>query len=229
MLCHVLRLGLRPYDEAWEIQRCLCLKRLKEEVPDALLLVEHPPTITVGKSGKTANILASGEELDRRGVSLFFTDRGGDVTYHGPGQLVIYPIVDLRQRGRDIHAFVHDLEEVVIRTLAGFCISGTRNAHAGVWVENRQIAAIGIAVRRWVTMHGIALNVSPDPTHFGLINPCGTAGTPVTSVCELARQDGSSDTVTDGVMGAVADGVVAEFAAVFGAFMEETTAEGKLM
>ncbi|OGO40069.1 MAG: lipoyl(octanoyl) transferase [Chloroflexi bacterium RBG_16_57_8] len=213
MLCHVHRLGVTPYDEAFRLQRELCLKRLNGETPDALLLVEHPPTITIGKSGKLENILASREKLDRLGVSLFFTDRGGDVTYHGPGQLVVYPIVDLRQRGRDIHAFVHDLEEAIIRTLSGFSIPGSRNTHAGVWVDNRQIAAIGIAVKKWITMHGIALNVSPDPAHFKLINPCGMAGVPVTSICELTGRDVSLDSVMRKV--------ITEFAAVFGAAMQE--------
>jgi lipoate-protein ligase B len=209
---------MKPYNEVFELQKGLIIKRLKEEIPDSLLLVEHPPTITVGKSGRIDNVLASRRELEEQGLSLFFTDRGGDVTYHGPGQLVIYPIVDLRRRERDIHAYVHDLEEVVIRTLAQFSIAGSRDKHAGVWVDGRQIAAIGIAIRRWITMHGIALNVSPEHDHFRYINPCGMAGVPVTSIYELTGQYVSLETVIEKV--------IAEFAGVFGAHTEPAGCRG---
>ncbi len=217
MHCRVLKLGTIDYGEAYRLQLQLCRQRLDGEIPDTLLLLEHPPTITVGKSGKTANILAGPDDLERQGVSLFFTDRGGDVTYHGPGQLVVYPIVDLRQRNRDVHAYVHDLEEVVLRALLPFGICANRNAHAGVWVGDKQIAAIGIAIKRWITMHGIAINVSPQREHFSLINPCGMAGAPVTSIREL--------TGVDVPMEDVAKAVVTEFSAVFGAEIAEPAAE----
>ena len=213
MLCRVLRLGRIDYDEACRLQRDLCRQRLDGEIADTLLLLEHPPTITIGKSGQPANILVGRDELERQGVSLFFTDRGGDVTYHGPGQLVVYPIVDLRERNRDVHAYVRDLEEVIIRTLSRFGVAGNRNSHAGVWVAEKQIAAIGIAIKRWITMHGIALNVTPQRGHFSLINPCGLPGVPVTSIQDLTGRDTSIDHAA-----AVA---VAEFASVFGAAVEE--------
>jgi len=219
MLCQVCRLGLCEYGEAYRLQKELSRKRLAGELPDTLLLLEHPPTITIGKSGKLENILVSSEDLGSRGISLFFTDRGGDVTYHGPGQLMVYPVIDLRQRDRDIHAYVRDLEEVIMATLARFSILGQRNPrHPGVWVDGAQIAAIGIAVRKWITMHGIAVNVSPDLTHFGLINPCGLAGVPVTSISELTGQQVSLQTA--------AETVLAEFARVFGVVTAESVPTG---
>ena len=217
MLCRVLRLGTIDYGEAYRLQIRLCQQRAAQEIPDTLLLLQHPPTITVGKSGKLDSVLVGNEELDRQGVSLFFTDRGGDATYHGPGQLVVYPVVDLRQRNRDVHAYVHDLEEVILRTLAGFGVNGNRNSHAGVWVDELQIAAIGIAIKRWVTMHGIALNVTPQDRFFSLINPCGMAGIPITSINDL--------TGTSVPVGDVADVIVSEFASVFGATIEEGVTE----
>ncbi len=182
------RLGRLGYAEAYQLQLSLSRERSEGQIPDCVLFVEHPPTLTMGKSGKIENVRVSQEELKRLGVSFYFSDRGGDVTYHGPGQLVAYPIVDLRERGRDVHAYVHDLEETIIGVLDRFGIASGRRGHPGVWVGNRQIAAIGIAVRRWVTMHGIALNVRPQQTSFNLVNPCGMAGVEVTSVDELARR-----------------------------------------
>jgi lipoate-protein ligase B len=217
-VCRVYRLGLVEYGDAFRLQKTLCQRRLDGEIPDVLLLVEHPATITIGKSGKLENILATREELDRRGVSVYFTDRGGDVTYHGPGQLVVYPIVDLRQRERDVHAYVRDLEECVIRTLRRFGIEGGRNSHAGVWVGGRQIAAIGIAIRRWITMHGISVNVMPRLDSFDLINPCGLPRVLVTSIRELAERDVSAREI--------ADIVVAEFGSVLGTATEEVAFDG---
>jgi lipoate-protein ligase B len=218
MLCRVYRLGRVEYGQAYRLQRRFCQQRLDGEIPDALLLVEHPPTITIGKSGRLDNILVPREELARRGVSLYFTDRGGDVTFHGPGQLVVYPIVDLRQRDRDVHAYVRDLEETIIRTLSRFRIAGGRNSHAGVWVQDKQIAAIGIAIKRWVTMHGIAVNLRPHIEYRELINPCGLPGVPVTSIEELTDHDVPVQEISDSV--------VSEFGAVFGAIIEEAAPVG---
>jgi lipoic acid synthetase len=211
-------LGQVEYGVAYRLQQRLCQRRRDGEIPDVLLLVEHPPTITIGKSGRLDNILVTRDELDRRGVSLYFTDRGGDVTYHGPGQIVVYPIVDLTQRDRDVHAYVRDLEEGIIRMLGRFGIKGSRNSHAGVWVEDKQIAAIGIAIKRWVTMHGISVNVRPHLDHFRLINPCGLPGVPVTSIRELTGREVSVKEVSDVI--------VAELGAVFGAITEEAAEQG---
>ncbi len=206
--CAVRRLGTVPYGEAYHLQVGLCRHRLDGEVPDTLLLLEHPPTVTIGKTGRPENVLVSREQLKESGISLFFTDRGGDATYHGPGQLVIYPVVDLRDRGRDVHAYIHDLEEVVIRSLARIGVVGNRQSHSGVWVEEKQIAAIGIAIKRGITMHGIALNVKPQEDYFRFINPCGMVGVPVTSVETLTGRLVSLEEVSDVI--------VEEFGAVFG-------------
>lgn len=186
MLCMVYKLGLVEYSEAYHLQRRLLDLRAGGLIEDTLLLLEHPPTITIGTLGKLENILAPQAKLVEKGVTIFFADRGGDVTYHGPGQLVGYPIIDLRERGKDIHRYLRDLEEVMIRTLADFAIKTDRDkTHPGVWVKNEEIAAIGLKVKRWVTMHGFALNVNMDLTPFSLINPCGFCDRQVTSISAL--------------------------------------------
>lgn len=189
---------LIEYGAAYRAQRVLWARRLTGAGEDALLLLEHPPTITIGKSGNVGNLRVSREELADRGISLFFTDRGGDITYHGPGQIVVYPILDLRNRGKDIHRYVHDLEEVGIRTLSDLSIrAGRDQRNIGVWVGGGKIAAIGIGIRRWVTMHGLALNVNPDLRHFSLINPCGIRDRGVTSISKVLGGDLSLDVVTE--------------------------------
>jgi len=189
MLCRVYELGLVEYSEACRLQKSLLARRLEGDTGDTLLLLEHPPTITVGRAGKLENILATQSELAEKGVTVFFTDRGGDVTYHGPGQLVGYPIIDLRERSRDIHSYLHNLEEVLIRTLADFSVKAGRDkTHSGVWVGNKEIAAIGIKVKRWVTMHGFALNVNVDLEPFSLINPCGFCDRKAASLSALTSQ-----------------------------------------
>jgi lipoic acid synthetase len=182
----VLELGLIEYQEAHHLQRILHQQRVEGKIPDVLLLLEHPPTVTIGKSGALDNVLVSRERLTQEGMSLFFTDRGGDVTYHGPGQLVGYPIVDLRQRGKDLHSYVKKLEEVILRTLRDFSIDGDRDErHPGVWVKEEEIAAIGLSLRRWVSMHGFALNINIDLEHFSFINPCGFSDRRATSMSEI--------------------------------------------
>lgn len=169
-----LRLGRLGYRETLAIQRGLHARRVGGEVPDLLITVEHDPVFTVGRSGSEGSILASQASLKREGIELFPVERGGDVTYHGPGQLVAYPIVDLRDRGRDIKGYIRLLEEAAIRTLSSFGIEGSRRSgYPGVWAGGGKIASIGVYVRRWVTMHGIALNVATDPSHFAMIKPCG--------------------------------------------------------
>lgn len=196
--CVVYQLGLVEYGEAYELQRKLHGKRMNEEIPDILLLLEHPPTLTIGRSGSLENVLVSKEKLADEGITLFFIDRGGDVTFHGPGQIVGYPIMDLSSRGKDIQRYVRDIEEVLIRTLKDFSIAATRDeSHAGVWVGNEEIAAIGLSIRRWVTMHGFALNVNPDLTHFSYINPCGFPDRRATSMAQLLIHEVAMDEVTD--------------------------------
>lgn len=208
VICVVRQLGRIEYHRAFELQKELLQQRLKGRIADTLLLLEHPPTITVGKSGKLENVLASPAQLSRAGVSLIFTDRGGDVTYHGPGQIVGYPILDLRARSRDAHQYVHNLEEVLIRTLADYGIkSGRDHNHAGVWVNDMEIAALGLSIRKWITMHGFALNVNAELDHFTLINPCGFTNKTATSIARLLGHELPVDGVTESLL--------AHFAEVF--------------
>lgn len=221
-VCEVRWLGQMDYREAWALQRELAAQRLADAIPDTLLLLEHPPTITLGRAADAAHILAAPETLAEEGATVVESDRGGDVTYHGPGQLVGYPILNLRAAPHrpDLHAYLRNLEETLIRTLAEFGIaSGRSPINTGVWTgldtsHPEKIAAIGIKASRWITQHGFALNVHPDLSHFDLIVPCGLHGYGVTS---LARQLGRAITVTD-----VRPVVITRFAEVFGL---ETTGE----
>jgi len=187
----VVRLGRMNYSAALEIQM-RAVERVKASreagaTTEFLFLVEHdPPVITVGRGGEAKNVLASAERLAALGVELHEASRGGDVTYHGPGQIVAYPVIDLAARGRDIHAYLRNLEEAVIRVLAGYGLAGERDAkYTGVWVGREKICAIGVAITRWVTYHGLALNVSTALDQFDLIVPCGIRERGVTSLEKL--------------------------------------------
>jgi lipoate-protein ligase B len=162
-------------------------RRGDEPLPAELLLCEHdPPTITLGRSARAENILAAPQALHRAGIEVHEASRGGDVTYHGPGQLTGYAILSLAERGRDLHRYLRDLEEVVLRVVADFGLDGRReDGRTGVWVGQEKVAAIGVAVRRWVSYHGFALNVCCEMEHFRLIVPCGIADKPVTSLSRL--------------------------------------------
>ncbi len=180
----VRRLGVVPYDRAYDLQHSLQQDVIDGRSEGVLLILGHPPTITVGKDGTLASLRVPPAELAQRGIALFFADRGGDVTYHGPGQLVAYPIMDVSETGP--HRFVRDLEEAVIRTLAAFSIEGQRDpGHAGIWVDSEEIAAIGLGLRRRVTRHGLAVNVNTDLAAFDLINPCGFTDRKATSMAAL--------------------------------------------
>ena len=175
-----------PYTDALAQQYALVRDRQAGEILDTLLLLEHPPTITLGRGSVEADLRVSEAELKQRGVTVESVDRGGEITYHAPGQLVGYPILDLRQHGQDLHRYLRDLEEVLILTLAHFGLKGERIAGlTGVWVDGRKIAAIGIKVSRWVSMHGFALNIDADLTPFRRdFVPCGIADRDVTSLAE---------------------------------------------
>jgi len=174
-----------------------------------LMPVEHPPVITVGRSGGRADVLADAAALKRRAVEVVETNRGGKVTFHGPGQLVAYPVLDLRARERDLHRYLRDLEKWLIGLLRGYGIeAGVNPPHTGVWVDEAKIASIGIAVRHWISYHGIALNVSNDLSFFDLIVPCGMPRVRMTSMAELLGREPELDEVA--VRGA------REFAATFG-------------
>ena len=183
---HILDLGMVDYLSALDLQTNLRDCRIAGEIPDTLVLLEHPPVITLGRSGNMENVLVSESELSNRGIQLFHTNRGGDVTYHGPGQIVGYPIMDLTQHGTDLRKHVGKLEEVLIQTLDTLAVkSNRREKETGIWVGDNKIASIGIHVKRWVTMHGFALNVAPDMEHLSLIHHCGIKDAPMTSVEEI--------------------------------------------
>jgi lipoate-protein ligase B len=218
MICLVYKLELVEYGKAYELQRKLHRKRINGEIPDTLLLLEHPPTLTIGRSGSMENVLVSKDKLADEGIALFFIERGGDVTFHGPGQIVGYPLMDLSSRGKDIQRYVRDIEEVLIGTLGDFSIAATRDEHhAGVWVGNEEIAAIGLSIRRWVTMHGFALNVSPNLEHFSYINPCGFPDRRATSISQVLGHEVAMDEVTDRLL--------AHFSEVFDITMKEGPVE----
>jgi len=178
-------LGRIDYAEAFELQRALVDQRKRGEIPDQFLIVEHPHTITLGRNGHMENLLARGEILDRAGVAFHPTDRGGDITYHGPGQIVGYPILDLGEWKRDVVAYVRAIEQVIIDALADFGLKAGRvPGMTGVWVDGAKIAAIGVHISRWVTSHGFALNAATDLSYFQYIVPCGLVK-PVTSMAVL--------------------------------------------
>ncbi len=194
----VARLGRKPYRETYELQKDLQGRRLRGEIPDCLLLVEHPPTYTIGRGGGAENLLVREALLKKRGFEIYHTDRGGDITYHGPGQLVGYPILDLRRRDRDLHRYLRDLEGCLIQCLAGFGVRGERlPGLTGVWVNERKIASLGVRVVRWVTMHGFALNVSTDLEAFRSIVPCGIRGCRLITLEKLLKTRIDLDTVAD--------------------------------
>jgi lipoate-protein ligase B len=205
----LIDLGVRDYADVWAMQLALVKERQRDEIPDTLLLVEHPHVITAGRSAKRDNLIDLGD------TPLYEIERGGDVTYHGPGQLVGYPIFLLRDAERDLHVYLRNLEESIIRALAGFGLSGTRKpGWTGVWnaVAERKLASIGVAVKRWVTLHGFALNVATDLGRFAAINPCGLDAAVMGSMAgELGRP-----VEMTAVKSGVRDAVAAVFARQFG-------------
>jgi lipoyl(octanoyl) transferase len=207
------------YASALDLQHDLVERRKRGEIPDQLLIVEHPHVITMGRNGHMENVLASPEVLERSGIELHYTDRGGDVTYHGPGQLVGYPIVDLREWKRDVVAYLRALEQVLIEALAEFGIAGERKKGAtGVWVEGAKVAAIGVHISRWVTSHGFALNLDTDLDYFKYIVPCGLRQ-PVTSMRTLGCTAGRQEVVAE---------IAVAFGRVFGrAIMEKAKMESE--
>jgi lipoate-protein ligase B len=203
-------LGQLDYVEALELQRSLARDRISGAIPqDILLLVEHPPVVTLGRATKAKHLVASPEFLRSKGVEVFEVERGGDVTFHGPGQLVGYPIIDLKRHRQDLHWYLRKIEEALINTLADYGIPGERNtAFTGVWTRGKKIASIGVHAREWVTWHGFALNVTTDLSYFELIVPCGIDGVVMTSI---ARELGLEEIAVQDVR----DRVTAKFAEAF--------------
>ena len=215
----VLDLGLRSYAEALAFQRALAAARIARRVTkDVLVLVEHPPVITLGRSTKAGNLLATAELLRARGVELFEVERGGDITFHGPGQLVGYPIVDLTEHKEDLHWYLRQVEEVMIRGVAPFGIVAERNpGKTGIWSRDRKLASIGVHARQWVTWHGFALNVTTDLTYFDLMVPCGIADVTMTSVERELLDDatGTGLAPSPGLGDDVREAIVRSFGEVF--------------
>ena len=169
-----LPLGRADYAPTYALQQQLQRMRQGGEIGDIVITVEHDPVFTIGRSGSRRNILVSEQERERSRIPVYEIDRGGDITYHGPGQLVCYPIIDLRGYRRDIKWYIASLEQAMIDLCAGFGVKAERRAgYPGVWVKERKIASIGVSVRHWVTMHGLAFNVDVNKEHFAMINPCG--------------------------------------------------------
>jgi len=194
----VRRLGRVSYARGLEVQESLVAERQAGRVPDHLLLLEHEPVFTLGRNARQENVLFPAEALRERGFDVFETGRGGDVTYHGPGQVVGYPVIDLSPDRRDVHRYVRDIEEVMIRTSADYAVEACRvEGLTGTWVGRDKIGAIGVRIARWVTSHGFAFNVATDLSPFDLIVPCGIRGRGVTSLERLLERPVPIDDVMD--------------------------------
>ena len=226
----VCDLGTMAYAEALGLQRAVAKARISGELDeDLLLLVEHPPVVTLGRSFKERHLLASPALLANRGVELFEVERGGDVTFHGPGQLVGYPIVDLKRHKRDLHWYLRQVEEALIRSIAPFGLAGERRAGlTGVWTEGRKLASIGVHARDWVTWHGFALNVTTDLRYFDLIVPCGIDAVEMSSIGRELERRGEDAPAPDALLTAVKANVAGAFGDVFTLDIAATTPDSLL-
>lgn len=213
--CLIVNLKKIEYEKAWHLQKKIFQAKLEKKLDrDVLLLLEHPHTITVGKKGGKDEVLADSEKLKKKGISIFYIGRGGRVTYHGPGQLVGYPILNLNSYLNDLHLYLRYLEEVLIRTLKEFRIEAGRiNGLTGVWVGRRKIASIGIKVRRWITLHGFALNVNTELSYFNLIQPCGMKAQIMTSMERILNRNVKIEEVVEKL--------VPKFSDIFGVRIRE--------
>ncbi len=217
----VVHLGRTEYKWCWDLQQKLLDLRASGAISDTLLFTEHSSVYTIGKAGDENHLLANDAELRERGIAVFNCDRGGDITYHGPGQIVGYPILDLQGYYLDLHRYLRDIEEVIIRTLSRFGVTGTRmHDYTGVWVGDSKICAIGIKTSRWITMHGFAFNVATDLSFFDRIIPCGIFEKGVTSLQEVL---GTTVNQND-----VASILTKEFGVVFGVDVRETSLQAIL-
>ncbi|MBM4306827.1 MAG: lipoyl(octanoyl) transferase LipB [Deltaproteobacteria bacterium] len=195
---YILNLGLIDYQRALDLQHHLWSRRVEGELPDLLLILEHPHVITLGRRGERSSLLISPDVLEAMKIPIFHTERGGDVTYHGPGQMIVYPILNLKEYGYRLISYVNELEEVILSILSDFGIEGKRDSsNRGVWAEGDKIASIGVAIKRWVSLHGLALNYATDLKYFDLINPCGLKKVKVTSIEKILGKKVSRDQLTD--------------------------------
>jgi lipoate-protein ligase B len=187
---YILDLGIMDYQKAWELQHQLWSRRVCNELTDMLLILEHPHVITLGRRGNRSHLIASPEVLEEMKIPLFHVERGGDITYHGPGQIVIYPILDLKEYGYRLIRYISQLEEVILRVLKDFDIEGRRDPlNRGVWVNGEKIASVGVTIKRWVSFHGFSLNYETDLKYFELINPCGLEGIKMTSMAKILETE----------------------------------------
>jgi lipoate-protein ligase B len=187
---NIVDLGNRDYKEVWEIQKKLHQQRIADRIQDTLMLVEHEHVLTLGKSGKKENVLIPPRTLEARGIQYYEIERGGDITYHGPGQLVGYPIMNIKHGLAGIRPYIEHLEMIIIKTLKEFGITGLhRDGMVGVWTTAGKICSIGVAVKRWVSFHGFALNISTDLSYFNLINPCGMSQVTMTSMQQILQKE----------------------------------------
>jgi lipoate-protein ligase B len=183
---YIIDLGLMDYEKAWALQHHLWQKRVEGQLPDLVLLGEHPHVLTLGRRGNRSHLIVSPEILEAMKIPIFHVERGGDVTYHGPGQMVVYPILGLKDYGYRLIRYVDQLEEVILRLLKDFRIEGRRDpSNRGVWVGQEKIASIGVAIKRWVSFHGFSLNYETDLKYFDLINPCGLVGKKMTTMAKI--------------------------------------------
>jgi lipoate-protein ligase B len=198
---NVIDLGQKDYKEVWDLQKIIHQKRVEKEIADTLLLVEHNPVITMGKSGKQDNLLIPFKLLEEKGIAYYEIERGGDVTYHGLGQIVGYPIINIKEGLIGIRPFIERLENVIIATLARFGIKGEKKEKMiGVWTETGKICSIGVAVKRWVSFHGFAFNVNTNLKHFDLIVPCGLKNVTMTSMQKILNKEISLDRVKESII-----------------------------
>ena len=195
---YILNLGVMDYKEAWDLQHNLWSKRVQGALPDLLLLLEHPHVITLGRRGNRSHLIVSPEALEAMQIPLFHVERGGDITYHGPGQMMAYPILGLKDYGYRLIRYVDQLEEVILRVLKEFGIEGRKDpSNRGIWVGDDKIASIGVAIKRWVSFHGLALNYETDLKFFDLIDPCGLVGTKMTTMEKILGKKVSQATLME--------------------------------
>jgi lipoate-protein ligase B len=191
---YILDLGLIAYQKAWDLQHHFWTERVEGKLPDFLLLLEHPHVITLGRRGNRSHLIVSLEVLEAMKIPVIHVERGGDITYHGPGQIVVYPILDLKDYGYRLIRYVDQLEEVVLRVLRDFGIEGGRDpSNRGVWVDGDKIASVGVAIKRGVSFHGVALNYETDLKYFDLIHPCGLEGKRMTTMAKILKDKISRD------------------------------------
>lgn len=203
---NLLDLGLKSYSEVYKLQAELVEQRIKGTINDTLIFVEHPAVVTIGRGGEDRNLLLDKKSFHERNIEVFSTNRGGDVTYHGPGQLVCYPILNLEGNGKDLHQLVRNYENTIIRMLETFGIMATQiEGLTGVWVGQEKIAAIGVGVKKWVSYHGFAINVNNDLSPFSYIVPCGIKNKGVTSMKQLLKQEVEMDDVQSRILAALTD------------------------